>query len=355
MNKTPRKILVIQQKMIGDVLASSIICNALKQSFPLSQIEYMVYGFTAPVVENNPNIDQLVIFDEETRHSRWKLIKFAFGIRRQKYDAVIDVYNKWESGIITLVSKAKTRIGLKKWYTSFFYDKTIDADWRIQDSALVHRMQLAEALTGANYPVTFPKIYLSEKQSQYAVDKLATRTPGTPLVMISTLGSDAIKSMPAAEMAATIDLVAQNSNAELVLNYMPRQHDMAMEIYNACKPETQQRIRQDLYTSDLREFLAILSQCTALIGNEGGAVNMAKALGVPTFTVFSPWINKTSWNMLADGHTHVAVHLQDYYPELYKGQHPKEFKGRAHEYYKMLKTELFSSQLVTFIKENIQA
>jgi heptosyltransferase II len=355
MNKIPRKILVIQQKMIGDVLAGSIICDVLKQSFPLSQVEYMVYGFTLPVVENNPNIDKLVIFDEATRKSRWKLIKFSFGIRQEKYDAVIDVYNKWESGIITLLSKAKIRIGLKKWYTAFFYDKTIDVDWRVQDSALVHRIQLAEALTGIKHPVAFPGIYLSEDQVQYAMDKLAARQDKTlPLVMVSALGSDAIKSLPAAEMAAVLDLIVQNCNAELILNYMPRQEEAAQKIYNACKPQTQQRIRRDLYTSDLREFLPILAQCTALIGNEGGAVNMAKALGVPTFTIFSPWINKSSWNMLADGNKHVAVHLQDYYPEIYNNQHPKEFKGKALELYEKLKPELFSGALLKFLEQNIK-
>ena len=51
------KILVIQQKMIGDVLASSTLCNTLKNEYPEAQIDYLIYPFTSPVVENNPNID----------------------------------------------------------------------------------------------------------------------------------------------------------------------------------------------------------------------------------------------------------------------------------------------------------
>ncbi len=44
--------------------------------------------------------------------------------------------DKWESGIITLFSGANKRIGYKKWYTRFFYDKTIETNWKAPDSAL---------------------------------------------------------------------------------------------------------------------------------------------------------------------------------------------------------------------------
>ncbi len=350
-----KKILVIQQKMIGDVLASSIICNTLKENCPASQVDYMVHDFTRPVIENNPNIDTIIVFKDEYRKSRLALFRFALSIRKSKYDAVIDAYNKWESGIITLFSGAKTRIGYKKWYTSFFYDKTITPDWKAPNSALVHRMQLAEALTGEKHPVVYPKIYLTESEIAGAKKMLeASLDTSLPIIMISALGSDDIKSMPTQEMASILDTIAKNSNAQLLLNYLPKQADKAKEIYDLCEPETQQRILFDLYTRGLREFMAVLSQCSALIGNEGGAVNMAKALNVPTFTIFSPWINKGSWSMLTDNEKHMAVHLQDYFPEIYGDKHPKEFKERSLELYSKLKPGLFKEMLLRFLKLNVK-
>jgi heptosyltransferase-2 len=350
-----KKILVIQQKMIGDVLASSVICNTLRESCPAARIDYMVHDFTRPVIDNNPNIDNIVVFKEEYRKSRIALFKFAWRIRKAKYDAVIDAYNKWESGIITLFSGAETRIGFKKWYTSFFYDKTIQPDWKAPNSALAHRMQLAEALTGEKHPMVYPKIYLTDSEVAKAKQTLAeSLDPSLPVIMISVMGSDDIKSMPVGEMAAVLDFIVANSTAQLLFNYLPKQTDKATEIYNLCRPETQQRIVFDLYTKGLRGFIAVLSQCDALIGNEGGAVNMAKALGVPTFTIFSPWINKGSWSMLTDNETHIAVHLQDFYPEIYGDRHPKEFKEKSPELYQKLKLELFKDQLLRFLEINIR-
>lgn len=354
LNNAAQKILVIQQKMIGDVLASSVICNTLRETYPEAQIDYMVYDFTRPVVQNNPNIDHLVIFTDAQRKSRIALLKFALAIRKSHYNVVIDAYSKWESGIISLISGAKTTIGFRKWYTSFFYDKTVEPDWRISNSALVHRMQLAEAYTGTDLPAEFPKIYL-EQQEIEAAQKLLSEKINTnlPVIMLSVMGSDDIKSLPAEEMAKIADFVAENSNAQLLFNYLPKQADKAKEIFNFCKPKTQQRILLDLYLGDLRQMIAVLSQCTALIGNEGGAVNMAKALNIPTFTLFSPWINKGSWDMLTETNKHTAVHLQDFYPEIYAGKHPKEFKEEALELYKKLQLDLFKDKLVSFIEENI--
>jgi ADP-heptose:LPS heptosyltransferase len=45
------KILVIQQKMIGDVLASTIICNNLKQMYTAATVDYSIYPFTRPVTK----------------------------------------------------------------------------------------------------------------------------------------------------------------------------------------------------------------------------------------------------------------------------------------------------------------
>lgn len=354
LNRAAKKILVIQQKMIGDVLASSIICENLRAAYPDAQIDYLIYDFTRPVVQNNPNIDHLILFSQEQRQSRFALLKFALTIRKHRYTAIVDAYSKWESGIIALISGAKTTIGFKKWYTSFFYDKTVEPDWRIKNSALVHRVQLAEALTQTTLPVKFPKIYLEPLETEGARALMAQKlNMAQPVVMLSVMGSDDIKSLPAAEMAKVADVVAAQTGAQLLFNYMPKQADKAREIYNLCKPETQSKIVFDLYIDDLRQMLAVLSQCSALVGNEGGAVNMAKALDIPTFTIFSPWINKGSWGMLTDTDQHSAVHLQDFYPEIYGNKHPKEFKEESLELYKKLQLALFEDKLHNFLEKNV--
>ena len=59
-----------------------------------------------------------------------------------------------------------------------------------------------------------------------------------------------------------------------------------------------------------------MDACDFIVGNDGGAINMSKALKKPSFTIFSPWIEKRFWSTFEDGKLHSSVHLLDYQPQL---------------------------------------
>lgn len=346
------KVLVIQQKMIGDVLVSTVICEAIKTAYPNAEVHYMIQPNTLAVVDNNPFIDRIVVFDPQLSGGFLGLLKFGRSLKDEHYDVVIDAYAKLESLIPTLLSAAPVRIGFKKWYSWIFYTKSIERKEGILDTAIVHRLLLAKEITKTETPPMFPHIYLSEREKTVAAEKIRENIGfDKKLMMISVLGSNKRKSLPAMQMAKTLDFIAAHTDATLLFNFMPDQLDEAKNIYNFCKPETQAVIELDFYTKSLREFLAILSQCQVLIGNEGGAVNMAKALSIPTFTIFSPWINKVSWNMLTEQKNHEAVHIADYYPELYLDVNPKQYKGKSTFLFQKLTLDLYSEKLKDFLAQ----
>ncbi len=356
-NKENPKILVIQQKMIGDVLASSIICANLKALYPESSLDYLIYPFTKPVVEHNPDIDNLILFDNKYRESKVKFMKFVHGIRKSNYDIVVDAYGILGSNIIVGFSKAKTRIGFYKPYSSFIYSHTVEelkTPLTNAGLALDNRMQLVKVLE-PNLPlISRPKIYLTQEEITYGRNFLDEKgiSPDTKTYMISVLGSLNIKSYPAAYMAQLLDVIAQNSNAALIFNYIPSQQAEAEAIYSLCSEATKQKIRLDIVPGTIREFLSVLYHCNALIGNEGGAVNMAKALEIPTFTIFSTWIKKEAWNSFEDGTTTISVHLKDFKPELYGETSPKEMKPQALELYSQFTPDLIIPALKKYIEIN---
>jgi heptosyltransferase-2 len=79
---------------------------------------------------------------------------------------------------------------------------------------------------------------------------------------------------------------------------------------------------------------------------------MAKALDKPTFTIFSPWIEKESWSTFEDGIKNKAIHLKDYKPEVFKSKSRKELKNNS-SYYNQFTPELFHAELVLFLKNNL--
>lgn len=345
------KVLVIQIKMIGDVLASTVICEVIKKVHPESEVHYLIQKNTFPVVDNNPFIDRVLFFDSSKHKGLSGLIQYGKDLKKENYDCIIDAYGKWESILPTYFSGSKIRIGIRKWYTGFFYTKTVATINEGNATAIRFRLSLAHAaFNQKETDVILPKIHLKPEEIETVKESIAKALDATKKTfMISLLGSGPNKSLPNTSMAETLDIIASHSNAQLVFNYMPNQEEDARKIYDLCRATTKEKIIFDFYTKGLRDFIAVLSQCDALIGNEGGAVNMAKALQVPTFTLFAPWINKHSWNILEETGFHDSIHLADYYPELYQKKHPKNFKEKSLEWYKKLKPELFEQKLIAFL------
>ena len=349
------KVLVIQQKMIGDVLASSILCNNLKLLYPDAQIDYLIYPFTKPVVENNPNIDTIILFKDEYRKSKKAFLNFLVGIRRAKYDLVIDAYGKLESNLVVGVSGAKTKIGFHKSYTNFIYTKTvreIPQPLTNAGTALENRLNLLSSLNHNNSKLDIkPRIFLTEEEIQNGKRILDANNidSSKKIFMIGALGSGNNKTYPFPFMAKVLDFIVEKTDAVLLFNYMPSQKKEARAIFDLCKPETQNHIKIDVIPGSIREFLSITYHCDALIGNEGGAVNMAKALSIPTFTIFSTWIKKEAWNSFEDGTTNVSVHLKDFKPELYGEKSPKEMKKEALSLYEHYTPDLVLPALEKYL------
>ncbi|WOD43912.1 glycosyltransferase family 9 protein [Hwangdonia lutea] len=345
------KILVIQQKMIGDVLTSSILFEALRQKYPNAQLDYLINEHTYPVVENNPFINHFIFFTKEAESSKKALFKLVKSVRKREYDIVIDVYSKLSSNLITAFSKAKTKISYYKHYSKFIYHHNIKRQQSTNTNiglAISHRLQLLQPL-GIKTDSIKPKIFLSDSEIADSKRFLEHENINLkqPLFMISVLGSGENKTYPFPFMAKVIDVIAEKTKGQILFNYIPKQEAQAKAILNLCNTETKKHIKFHVFGKSLREFLAITQHCDAVIGNEGGAINMAKALNVKTFAIYSPWIDKASWNLFED-ENNVSVHLKDYKPELYT-KPEKEYKNEALGLYQKFKPELFFDKLEGFL------
>jgi heptosyltransferase-2 len=350
------KILVIQQKRIGDVLTSTILSNNLKKEFPNAQIDYMCYANCVDVLKNNPNIDNIIVLEEKTRKNYLSLFQFIFSIRSKKYDAVIDAYSKLETNLITFFSGAKYKISYKKGYSKIFYNYNIERLKNGTNSeiglAIINRLLLLKPLIKKEIIDYKPKIFLTETEIQNAKELIAKfpLNKNVPTYMIGVLGSEWYKTYPFKKMAELLDFTVEQTNANLLFNYIPKQKEDVLKIYNFCKPETQKNIFFDLYANDLRSFLGLLSQCDALIGNEGGAVNMAKAIFIPTFSLFTPSVDKETWQIFEDD-KNVSIHLKDLKPEIYQQFDAKHIKENTFKFFDEYPIEIIKEKLATFLRK----
>jgi len=348
------KILVIQQKMIGDVLTSSLICENLKLNFPEAEIHYLINRFTLPVVECHPCVDKFIIFESDYRKSKIRFYKLLKQIARQNYTHVFDAYAKLESLLISRFSKAGHRYGFKKPYSKFYYTKTVKINKSSNSeagTAIENRLRLLKLMPDVIIHKNKPKIYLTNSEIEAAKFKLNNYDlKDKHCIMISALGSDKTKTYPLEFMAELLDYMSAQSHSRLILNYMPSQQSEIEELINYCDSKTQHKIITDIEMKGLRDFISICQQCSAIVGNEGGAINIAKALDVPSFSIFSPWIIKEGWNSFEINHPNDSVHLSDYQNDLFIKNEAKYIKKNVDKFYNKLKPELIKEKLSVFLK-----
>lgn len=352
------RILLIQYQMLGDVLTSTIIADQLKITYPQARLDYLIVSHAEALVAHHPAIDGLIKVSKSDFEKMSFIISLSRKLKQKKYDLLIDAYGKNNSAILSFLSRAKQRIGYKKWFSVFAYTHTVrnEPDTSIYKTgvALGSRMLLTQPLTDHVKWHLKPKIYLTKSEIEEGKNwiKASGIDLETPLTMVSVLGSSDVKTLPFNTMAKVLDEFVAHTKSQLLFNYIPHQKDAALTIYNACSPATRELIFIDAFAPSIRDFLKVLSHCDSIIGNEGGAVNMGKALDIATFTIFSPWINKSSWNVGEDGKKHISVHLKDFKPELYQEKPLKKMKPQALELYQKFEAKLVFPELKKFIKEN---
>lgn len=352
-----KKILVIQNKRIGDVLISSVIANNIKKVFPNSEITYFVYDYTTGVLENNPNIDRIISVREKELKSIPKLLKTIARVKKEKYDIIFDPYSKFQSRMICLFSGAPYRIGLKRahkelklpFYThpiSFLEKRSTNCGKAIED-----RINLISSVFELKDPEYAPKIFLTKEEENY--DRIGSLE--RPVIMMGILGSTPQKSMPYEYMVEIIDYISEYFKGTILFNYAPYQKEEMLKIYDMCKNKN--RINLDIYEDSIRGFITLMNQCDILISNEGGSVHITKALEKPTFTIYSPYVNKEHWCSFEDGDRHDSIHLLEEKPDLFSSftlEERRKIEEDPHSLYKELTPKMILSKLKPFLDHHLK-
>ncbi len=353
-----KKILIIQNKRIGDVLISSVIANNYKAKYPNSEVHLMAYDFTHGVIQNNPNIDKIISINEKELKKFGNLIKTIVRVRHEKYDVIFDPYSKLQSRLIckfggakqTVGHKSRKKIGNLGYYThpvEILESKSHICGKAIEDR--IHLLKQVDTFDTVDYE---PKIFLTEEEKQFKVPK---NYQNKKIIMLGILGSTPQKSMPYEYIAQIVDHIASTFDCYLLFNYAPNQKNEADKIYNLCQNKS--NIILDIYAPSIRDFAVVMNQCAVLVSNEGGTVHIAKALNKHTFTIFSPYINKDDWSSFEDGKFHKSVHLLDFLPnaisELSYEQN-KEIEKNPRELYLKLTPEMIIPELDSFLKDHLK-
>lgn len=118
------KFLVIQTAFIGDVVLATVIIEKLHRYFPEAGIDFLLRKGNEGIFTGHPYLHRVLIWDKKKNKHR-NLLRLLGQIRKEKYDAVINVQRYASTGLLTAFSGAPRRIGFNRNPFSFFFTKSV--------------------------------------------------------------------------------------------------------------------------------------------------------------------------------------------------------------------------------------
>ena len=119
-----KSFLVIQPAFIGDVILGTAVVEKLHLFYPQAKIDFLLRAGNESLLKNNPCITNIIALDKKNNKLK-NLFSIGLELRKEKYDYVINLHRFASSGILTLLSGAKTKIGFAKNPFSFFFTQTV--------------------------------------------------------------------------------------------------------------------------------------------------------------------------------------------------------------------------------------
>lgn len=273
-----KKILVIKLRAIGDVLLSTIVLKNIRRHFPDAQLDFLTEASSREILEGNPVVNNILIFDREQSGT----ISFLWQLRKSQYDLVIDLFGNPRTALMTHATGAKYRVGFSFRGRRYAYNILVPSR-----GGEVHNTEFnLDALRALGIEIvdrTIP-FHISSEDEGYVSQFLRERgLEGEMLVALNPSGTWYTKRWELHKFAELGDALTRSYNSRIILLWGPGElHDV-------------QRIR-DLMTqpsfipppTTLKQLGALLRRCCFVVSNDAGPMHISAVLAVPTLGIYGP-------------------------------------------------------------------
>lgn len=273
------KFLFIRQDRIGDVLVSTPLFHALRSAYPRAVIDVLLSTNNAFVLDHDPAIRRRWIYQK----SPWKAIPVLRGIRKERYDFVIDLMDNPSatSTLVMLLANGKWNVGLEK-ENSYAYDIIVPLRSR-KETHIIDR--LAEILTVFRVSSDGPEFrvrYTTAGESDGFAARVLQEAGAAPRcigVNISA-GTDA-RFWGIARYRSLLSLLKEHySRFSLLILHKPSDRKRALEIAEGVPGSV---VPPDM---SFDQFAALIKRMDLLVTPDTSAVHLASAFSIPSVVLY---------------------------------------------------------------------
>ncbi len=276
-----RRLCLVLQSGIGDVVHGLPLVNALKRDDPGRHITWIVESTPAPLLEPHPAVDRVIRFDRRGGLRQVQSLRRA--LRSLEFDVVLNCGIYFKSAIPTFLARAPLKVG-------FGRDRANDLVWltathRLPPQGPRHRaemyLEMLEFLGVAAEPLEWRiQVTHAEREAQSAFFRELAAERVAAIVATSALGP---KDWPTERFAELATALEREFGFRVLLLGGPgaREVGRARTVAAATQADPVWALGPEL-----RRLVYLLDGCDLLIAPDTGPLHIACALGTPVIGLY---------------------------------------------------------------------
>lgn len=279
-----KRILIVRTDRIGDVLLSTPVIKALRDNFPSAYIAMIVSPYAKDIIEGNPYLDEVIIYDKDATHRSWaSSIKFASSLKKKRFDLAIILHPTNRVHLVTFFAGIPKRIGYNRKFGFLLTDTIKHTKQLGQKHELEYNLDLIRYL---RIKPQSKNVFMPLKpESERWIEELFKQegiNKSDRLLAIHPGASCPSKIWPIERFALVSDRLVEKYGFKVLIIAGPKDMGLADR---AVKIMHNLAINLAGKTS-VSQLASLLKRCQLFISNDSGPVHIASSLGTPVISIF---------------------------------------------------------------------
>lgn len=259
-----KNILVFSFSFIGDATLSTAVIAPLRRHFPDAQISFLCGTRAFQLLEGDPGIDHVLVYDNRGNHAGWRgKCRLISSLCSKRFDLIINLrdslWSRFVGGVHWGMARRSSEIHAVARYLEVLRRHGVDT-------------------VGARPQLQFTDQEIADRDKFLSENGIA---PKRPIVGIHPGGNWRYKLWQPTNFARIADLLCDRWNAQIMLFAGPDESSLQAQVVELLNLEP-----VAVKSRSLRQVAALIEACDVYLGNDTGPMHIAAAVGTSVVAIF---------------------------------------------------------------------
>lgn len=274
------RILIRAANWVGDAVMTTPVIRAVRKNYPKAHITVLAKPWVIPVYENNPYIDDIMVYDNGGRHKKGVgVLRLSQDIRHRKFDLAILMQNAFEAALLSFLSGIPERVGYNTDFRALLLNRSVRMNPALKKRHLIeYYFGILEGV-GMKPDGMNQDLFISDRDSHFAGQLLHENGlgHGKPVIGINpgATGGTAKRWFPD-RYAELCRRLADRFKIKILIFGGPADHELGERI----AAEAADSCINIAGKTSLSQAFALINACDLFVTNDSGLMHAAAALGI---------------------------------------------------------------------------